>query len=612
MTFPASVRIAIAQMNPIVGDYAGNTRKILSWIDEAEKQKARVIVFPEMALCGYPVWDLANKKSFVDEGLRCLRRIAKATANRKIHILLGFIDRQSGTGPIKSAGPVPASNAPSRCHNAMAWIHHGRVRGVQHKTLLPTYDVFLEEIFFEPARKHGFFACGGLKIGPTICEDIWDEGYAVKPVRLQAQKGARLIVNISASPYYRGVADTREKLLKRHTRQTRRPFLYVNQVGGQDDLVFDGRSFFMDERGQVLFRAPAFEEGLFFFDWAPGTGPSGFAGPAPASNAATVQARFDESRLGSAPVLPADPLNGSPEEMYRALILGVRDYCRKNRFERVLIGLSGGIDSALVAAVAVDALGPQAVAGVTMPSGYSSEGSWKDSEALAANLGIEIRKHAIQDKLDFLLSRYWEHYRHEKKTVPAAGTITLSMENLQARIRGIELMFLSNHEGRLLLSTGNKSELAMGYCTLYGDMAGGLCVLGDIYKTDVYRLARWRNTVRQVIPQAILTKAPSAELRPNQKDQDTLPPYEILDEILRLSIEENKSRQEINQWFKRKRAVPGSRLLGCLAPSEEVIADVLRKVDHNEYKRRQTPPVIRVTRKAWFGRRMPITNRFES
>ncbi len=556
-----NIRMAIAQMNPIVGDYAANTARILQWVRAAEKKSAQLVVFPEMALCGYPVWDLANKTRFVDEGFRCLNKIVRATRGLSVHVLLGFIDSSS-------AGSAKTS------HNAMAWIQNGRLRGVQHKTLLPNYDVFLEEIFFAPAKRHQLFHCGSLKIGPTICEDIWDEKYAVKPVKKQVRLGADLIVNISASPYYRGVAEARERLTLRHAQKSHKPLLYVNQVGGQDDLVFDGRSFFTDEKGRVLFRAPAFEEGLFFFDWASG-----------ATSAAVQDVDSSES----------------PAEMYQALVLGVRDYCRKNKFTKVLIGLSGGIDSALVAAVAVDALGSKAVTGVTLPSEFSSEGSWKDSGELATRLGLDFRNHSIKGTYDFITRRYLYHYKKEGRSVPVPGTIPLAFENLQARLRGLELMFLSNHEGRLLLSTGNKSELALGYCTLYGDMAGGLCVLGDVYKTDVYRLARYRNSLSEVIPEPILTKAPSAELRPNQTDQDSLPPYDLLDEILDLYIEQNKSREAILRHFGRR--VRGIRT---------IVIETLRKVDHNEYKRRQTPPLIRVTRKAWFGRRMPITNRFEA
>ena len=558
---PETIRIAIAQLNPTVGDYAANTQRILEWVRSAESRSARLIVFPELALSGYPVWDLANKERFVAEGLRCLDQIVKATRTLQVHVLLGFID------------PAPKERA-QHSHNAMAWIHAGKLRGVQHKTLLPTYDVFLEEIFFAPAKKYQTFQCGDVKVGPTICEDIWDERYSVKPVAIQRKLGAGLIVNISASPFFRGVAEVREALVKKHARKTGRPFLYVNQVGGQDDLVFDGRSFFCDPHGRVVYRAPAFQEGLFVFDW---------------------------HVRGRQPLAESLKPAKNTAEMYQALVLGVRDYCRKNGFSKTLIGLSGGIDSALVAAVAVDALGAEAVTGVTLPSQYSSRGSWEDSADLARRLGIDFRQHSLKAKFDFMVGQYLAHYRREKRPVPKKGTITLSMENLQARLRGVELMFLSNHEGRLLLSTGNKSELAMGYCTLYGDMAGGLCVLGDVYKTDVYRLARYRNSVSQVIPETILTKAPSAELRPHQKDQDTLPPYDLLDEILDLSIEQNKSREAILRHFGRR-----------AAKVRPLVLEVLRKVDHNEYKRRQTPPLIRVTRKAWFGRRMPITNRFEA
>jgi len=582
-----TLRIALAQMNPTVGDYEANTQKIISWINRAEKEKAEIIVFPEMALPGYPVWDLANKKSFIAEGLRCLNRIASMTRRKKVHVLLGFIER--GDSSLRKQGR--SSKRLSHSHNSLAWIQSGKIRGVQHKTLLPTYDVFLEGIFFKPAKSYQLFTCGNLKIGPTICEDIWDDDYSVKPVRELVKKGAQFIVNASASPYYRGVSEVREDLLKRQARQNHRPILYVNQVGGQDDLVFDGRSMLVDAQGKVLFQAPAFEEGLFFYDW-------------------NVKGTRAQASLSSR----ENALAGTPAEMYKALVLGVRDYCRKNKFSKVLIGLSGGIDSALVAAIAADALGAEAVTGVTMPSGFSSPGSWKDAQELALNLGIECRKHSIKDKFEFLVGKYWQHYLQEGREIPKQGKITLSMENLQARIRGLELMFLSNHEGRLLLSTGNKSELAMGYCTLYGDMAGGLCVLGDVYKTDVYRLACYRNTLAVVIPESTIAKAPSAELRPNQKDQDSLPPYDVLDEVLDLYIEQNKGRDEIIHHFRAKKGktVPSSRSQGCLAPSQEDISEILRKVDHNEYKRRQTPPVLRVTRKAWFGRRMPITNRFEA
>ncbi len=550
------LKIAIAQMNPTVGDYESNTARILRWIDLAERQGADLIVFPEAALCGYPVWDLANKKQFLAEGMKSLGRIAASTKRKKIAAVVGFI------APCKLHGKRTTGNS----HNALAWVEKGKVRTVYHKQLLPTYDVFLEEIFFRPGTDTKVIPFKGHKIGLTVCEDIWDEKYEVKPLAALAKKKVDLVINISASPYYRGVAASREKLLKGHVQRYGFPILYVNQVGGQDDLLFDGQSMFVGENGKILFRAPAFKEDLFFFD--------------------PTQIR---PRRSDGPFRPpgSDPVS----ELYQGLVMGVQDYFRKNGFKKAVIGLSGGIDSALVAAIAVDALGKEAVKGVTMPGPFSSEGSWKDSAELAKALGIEFEVWPIK-----------EMYRTFLKQ-PPRGTgngerkLTLAMENLQARLRGMELMYISNDENRLVLTTGNKSELAMGYCTLYGDMAGGLAVIGDVYKTEVYRLARYRNSIRKAIPESTLTKAPSAELRPNQKDQDSLPSYEVLDEILGLYIEKNLSRDEIVRKVRKR--IP-----------EAVVADVVRKVDHNEYKRRQTPPILRVTEKAWFGRRMPITNRF--
>lgn len=536
-------------MDPTVGDFAGNARRILDWIAEAERQNADLIVFPELVLSGYPVWDLANKKSFVAEGTRCLARIAAATARKKIAAAVGYIHPGE-------------PGADTRSYNALAWIEKGKVRSVQYKRLLPTYDVFLEEIFFRQGKASRVFAWKGQRVGLTICEDLWDGRYDEKPLDDLARKGASLVINISASPFYRGVAKIRDEVVSSHARKYRFHLLYVNQTGAQDDLIFDGRSLFSDGRGRILFRAPAFREGLFYYDWEP------------------------EGRQAAQVV--QDPLAGQPGEIYEALVVGIRDYCRKNGFKKVLLGLSGGIDSALVATLAADALGPESVLGVTMPGAYSSPGSWQDSETLAANLGIEFRTRPIRGK--------YEYYLKEAGRDP--GKISLAMENLQARLRGLELMFISNDEGRLLLSTGNKSELAMGYCTLYGDMAGGLCVLGDVYKTDVYRLARYRNAASRVIPEPTLEKPPSAELRPDQKDQDSLPPYEVLDRILYLYIEQNRSQEEIIRELKKE------------GIGAQTVAEVVRKVDHNEYKRRQTPPILRVTQKAWFGRRMPITNRF--
>lgn len=551
------IRFAIAQLNPTVGDFPENTKKIIRWIADAEKKAADLIVFPECALSGYPVWDLANKKSFVDDGLHHLEKIVASTRGKKIAVALGFID---------------CSPASDRSFNSLAWISKGKIHTRYAKRLLPTYDVFLEDVFFQPGKSAAFVPWNGAKIGLTICEDIWDERYETKPISELSRRGADLIVNISASPYYRGVADARDRLLKRHAAENHKPILYVNQVGGQDDLIFDGRSVFCDASGRILFRAPAFREGLFCFDWNP-----------------AAKNQFEVSPFVQ---------RNTPEEMYDALVLGLRDYCRKNKFDRVVLGLSGGIDSALVATIATDALGPKAVMGVTMPGTFSSKGSWADSEGLARELGIEFRVHPIRKRYEEFVHSYFTQKKKEGKNIPAKGKITLAMENLQARLRGLELMMISNDEGRLLLTTGNKSELAMGYCTLYGDMAGGLAVIGDVYKTDVYRLAWHRNSKKQVIPTSTLEKAPSAELRPDQKDEDSLPPYEILDEILFLYIEKNLSRAEISAKLRSKKI------------SDGLIGRIVHAVDHNEYKRRQTPPILRVTEKAWFGRRMPITNRF--
>lgn len=541
------IRIGLGQMDPTVGDFPGNLGKILNFIKQAEERQCDVIVFPELAVSGYPVWDLATNPGFIAENLRSLKQIEKATRHLKVSVVVGLIDE----------GRRPNGKS----HNALAWIQGGRTRLRQYKTLLPTYDVFLEEIFFQPGEARRTLPWKGLRVGTAVCEDLWDQHYSKKPLQLLSKMGADLVIAINASPYHREVARVRDELLKHQARTYGFPIVYVNQVGSQDDLIFDGRSLIVDGKGRVLFRAPAFEEGLFIFDWDRG-----------------------EKEPSSSP-LPEE--SGSPREIYQALVLGVRDYVGKNGFERVVVGLSGGIDSALVATLARDALGSDRVLGVTMPGPYSSQASWEDSEELARNLGIEFRVRPIKEKYELFL-----------KSLTGPQKMSLAKENLQARLRGLELMYISNEEGRLVLSTGNKSELAMGYCTLYGDMAGGLCVLGDVYKTDVYRLARFRSQSEKTIPESIFTKPPSAELRPNQTDQDSLPPYEILDEILRLRIEKNKTLEEI--W----------RVLRQTGVSRAMVKEILRRLDHNEYKRRQAPPILRVTAKAWFGRRMPITNRF--
>lgn len=553
------LKIAIAQMNPIAGDIAGNCAKILEWARQADSQKADIVIFPEMALCGYPIWDLANHPDFISACKAALQKIAIETKSLNLSVAVGGI----------SSSDSEASRP--KVHNSLFWIENGRILSTYDKCLLPTYDVFLEEIFFQPGTKAGLVKSRLGKIGVMICEDLWDESYVFKPLQQIKKAKADCVINISASPFYAGVQAQRDHLLARQSKKYKLPIIYVNQVGAQDDLIFDGASMAFDKSGKKVFQAPAFEEGLFLWDQArPKAGLSGKDGR-----------RKNDVR-----------------EIYSALVLGVQDYFKKNNFQKAVIGLSGGIDSALAATIAVDALGAQAVRGITMPSQYSSEGSWKDSMELAKNLGIQCRVYPIQEKFDYLLKAYREQKRRYGDAVPLEGTLGLAVENLQSRLRGLELMFISNDENYLVLTTGNKSELAMGYCTLYGDMCGGLAVLGDVYKTQVYELARYRNKVKSVIPEAILTKAPSAELRPNQKDEDSLPAYDVLDEILCCYIEKNMSAEAIVKQMSKQKIAP------------QVVYETLRKTDLSEYKRRQTPPILRVTEKAWFGRRMPITNRF--
>lgn len=556
----SKLHIGFGQINPTVGDFDGNTRKICASIQRAETEGLDLVIFPELSVSGYPVWDLANKKSFVDRNLKCFDEIVRFTRGKQVAAALGFIDRGKRAG-LKS-------------YNAMAVLKNGRVISKQYKRLLPTYDVFLEEIFFTPGKQYDLFSLKGIPVGLTICEDIWDDAYPVKPARLLARKGAKVIINISASPYHRDVVSIRNALVSRKAKEYGVWILYANQVGGQDDLIFDGRSFVADPGGHIRFEADPFREALYRVSIDLGSKP--FSRPKPKTTR-------------------SNPIS----EIYEALVLGLGDYVRKNRFQKVAVGLSGGIDSALVAALAADALGPKAVIGMGLPGPYSAPRSLHDAKLLAKNLGIEFRTHSIRSRyLDFIKEVKAE--KRKRGLSPAEHQkITVAMENLQARLRGIQLMYLSNDEGVLLLTTGNKSELAMGYCTLYGDMCGGLSVIGDVYKTDVYRLAHYRNSLSPVIPSSILKRAPSAELRPHQKDQDSLPPYAVLDEILKCYIEGNEGRDEIAAKLKARHI------------SGETVRRVISTVDHNEYKRRQLPPALRITQKAWFGRRMPITNHFQ-
>ncbi len=548
--------MGLAQINPTVGDFEANKEKILKFIRDAEAQGMDLVIFPELSISGYPVWDLANKRTFVDAGYDVIRGICRETKSLNVTSVVGFIDY--------------GKKRNGKNFNALAVLQKGKILLIQHKMLLPTYDVFLEEIFFEAGHANRTFTLNGIRFGTSICEDIWDDAYKVKPLKLLKKQGAQIVINVSASPYHKHVPLIRDSLIRKKAKANEVWLAYVNQVGGQDDLVFDGRSLVSDPSGKVIARGKAFSEELV-----------------------SVKISINEKKQITAP-FPSHDQN-QIANLYEALVCGVGDYVRKNKFQKVVIGLSGGIDSALVAALAKDALGSGSVIGVTMPSQYSSAGSYEDSEELAKNLGIEFRKQSIEALFDKFIDQVTARKKERGGNLPS---ISLANENLQARLRALELMYISNDENCLLLSTGNKSELAMGYCTLYGDMCGGLAVLGDVFKTDVYRIARYRNELSHSIPEATLTKAPSAELRPNQKDQDSLPPYEQLDRVLELYIERDMNEKEIIKTVAKE------------GISTDTVRDIIRRLEHNEYKRRQTPPIIRVSEKAWFGRRMPITNRF--
>ncbi|MSO20198.1 MAG: NAD+ synthase [Acidobacteria bacterium] len=555
------MKIALAQMNPTVGDFSGNREKLVRYAREAQAAGADLAVFPELSLCGYPPRDLVEKPSFVERNQLELAALAAEVPG--IAIIVGFVSR------------VPGESG-RRVANSAALLSGGLVRFVQSKMLLPTYDVFDEGRYFEPSKKQKIIELGSERLALTICEDIWNDKnfttnrlYPQDPVEQLFQQGATALVNISGSPFAMGKPRFREEMLRAFAVRYRAPVIFVNQVGGNDSLVFDGSSLALDRAGNVRARAKAFEEDLVYFDTAEG-------GP---SSAAT------------APSESAGNLDDDPS-VYAALVLGTRDYVRKCGFESVLIGLSGGIDSALTAAIAVDALGRDNVLGVAMPGPYSSPESLADARTLAANLGIRFEVVSITGTFEAYLASLRELF---------AGTPSgVAEENIQARVRGNLLMALSNKFRSLVLSTGNKSELSVGYCTLYGDMAGGLAVISDIPKTQVYRLCAIVNQRAQLIPpaipQAIIDKAPTAELRPNQKDTDSLPPYEVLDIILKSYIEDAETARQIAERT-------GIAL--------ELVERVTRMVDGNEYKRQQAAPGLKVTSKAFgIGRRFPIAQRY--
>jgi len=543
------MKIAIAQINPTVGDIEANVRKIIAFGRRAKAQNADLVVFPELSVCGYPPMDLLLKDSFVRANLEGLECIAKELSD--IDVLVGFVDRNTGTGR-----PL---------HNACALLKGGKRAAVQFKTLLPTYDVFDEDRYFEPASEYVAMKTSGTVLGVSICEDIWNDEelypkprYSVNPVASLIEQKIEALINISASPYSLSKENIRHELVRNQALRNGIPVVYVNQVGGNDELIFDGRSIAVNAKGRLIAAAAAFEEDLILVDLA--------------------------ADQGEIRTTPTDPI----ENVYEALVLGTRDYIRKCNFKKSVVGLSGGIDSAVVSALAVAAIGAENVVGVAMPSPFSSQGSLDDAEELARNLGIEYRVVPIKtamESFDGLLSELF------------SGTARdITEENIQARLRGMTLMALSNKFGYLVLTTGNKSELAVGYCTLYGDMCGGLALISDVPKTMVYDLARLMNERGGVvIPINTIEKPPSAELRPDQTDQDTLPPYVVLDGILHAYVEQRRSADEIVK----------------LGYRPDVVMDVINRIDRNEYKRYQAAPGLKVTARSFgFGWRMPIAQGF--
>ncbi len=561
------MRVAGAQLNLEVGNIDGNRDRIVDAMAWAEDVQADVLMLPELAVTGYPPEDLLLRETFVSANLAALEHIAARSED--VVTIVGFVDRAGGAAD--DAGH-------RRLANAAALVTGGAVKGVYHKALLPNYGVFDEDRYFTPGtRCERTWSIGGAPVGVSVCEDIWlPDG----PPADQARNGARILLNINASPYHRGKGGEREEMLATRAAASRVALAYLNLVGGQDELVFDGESMVFAASGKLLYRAPQFVEQLFWVD-VPLPPPEPGAAPA-----AIVSTQPLLEGPPEPPPPPAEPLE-EEAEVYTALVTGLGDYVRKNGFREVVVALSGGIDSALTATIAADALGPERVWGVTMPTRYSSSGSVDDSQDLAHRLGI---------RFDVLpIDGVFASFLEALDPVFAGLEHDTAEENLQARIRGAITMALSNKFGGIVLATGNKSELAVGYATLYGDMAGGYAVLKDVFKTYLYRLALWRNRRSEVIPTAIIDKPPSAELRPGQQDTDSLPPYDVLDPILERYVEWDWSVAQI--------------VAAGFDPA--ITREVARMVDRNEYKRRQAAPGVKITTKA-FGkdRRLPITNRF--
>jgi NAD+ synthase (glutamine-hydrolysing) len=594
MTF----RLAMVQMNAVVGDLEGNVRAICRWIREAKKAKADVVVFPELAVCGYPPEDLLLMPKFLLDISRMRDRVAKATSG--IMAVVGSVVEPSHLMHRPIHEPMPEKRKP---FNAAWVLANGAMKGAYAKCKLPNYGVFDEERYFQPGKTSPVYCLGPLRIGINICEDIW---FADGPASMQASSGgAHVIVNINASPYHVGKTQRREDMLAARAKGNGVIVSYTNMVGGQDELVFDGNSLVLDSNGKFLSKAKAFEEDFLLTDFhipSNRRGRSQVFDPVAGSKADAV--RIPRIRIGWTPArrnstAPCASTMAAPieeaEEIYRALVLGVRDYVRKNAFSKVLVGISGGIDSALTAVIARDAVGASSVMGVTMPSPYTSQESRRDSRQLGKNLGIGLLNLSITKVFKVFLRLLREPFQGYQ-----ADT---TEENLQARIRGTLLMALSNKFGYLVLTTGNKSEMSVGYATLYGDMAGGFAVIKDVPKTKVYQLSRWRSEYRGssfdkvIIPERIQVRAPSAELKPDQTDQDSLPSYSVLDAILQAYVEENYSRSRIVK----------------MGYEPHVVRTVMNMVDHSEYKRRQAPVGIKITPRALGkDRRMPITNRYPS
>jgi NAD+ synthase (glutamine-hydrolysing) len=545
------MKVAFAQINTTVGDLKGNGERIAAAYQKAAQTGADLVLSPELATCGYPPRDLLQKSRFIDQNLELLERLAKGTA--KTGLVLGYVGRnKSGVG--------------REATNSVALLQNGRIVATRDKTLLPTYDVFDEDRYFEPATQNQVVEFNGRKIGLTVCEDVWNDEdfwhdsrrYRIDPASELVKAGAELILNVSASPWHSGKNKVRQDMLGSLAAKHGAPLLYCNLVGGNDELVFDGSSVAFDGRGQLIAEGKHFREDFFVVDL---------------KNHQPVQPR---------PIVVE-------ESIFDALVLGLRDYLHKCGFKSAVLGLSGGIDSALTAVIAAEALGAENVRGVSLPSQFSSRGSLDDAAALARRLGIPYDVIPIQP--------VFESAKQQLRSVFKGRPEDTTEENMQARIRGMILMALSNKFGSLLLTTGNKSELAVGYCTIYGDMCGGLAVISDVPKTMIYKISNWVNRKEEIIPSSSITKPPSAELRPNQTDQDSLPPYEVLDQILEMYVVQMRSSEEII----------------AVGFDAATVRKIVRLIDLSEYKRRQAAPGLKVTSKAFgVGRRIPIAQRYQS